>query len=413
MKELHLFDLPNELRIKLKIKYRKKLFDLAYKKFKTTAKIAKLMKLEPLKIRLLRNGRVNPTIDDLKTLLSILTIFSFDELEENVRSIRSKKGYINNPKLPFKLSSNIGTIIGGVLGDGGITGKFCKIFYSNTNEKLVNTFINCVKSIFGDIKYRVIKKEGVNIVEMTNVVGKILLKNFNLPRGDKTLVNYELPVLLFNTNDKNLVRSFLRRIFDDEGCVHKNGNITFSTSIEKSTLKGKYPRRLLGIIELLRKFDVKSGNPIKINERLRVARGNPNSKATVVEDWVFLIYHKKYLRNFQENIGFEMESKNNNLRKVINSIEREETPHKEGLMYFLQNSRELFAETNMPFSRKDLEIKTNRKRSITGSAMKKLKELNLLREMNKNLSINERFLSRHYIVTKEGLETKEIDDTIK
>jgi transcriptional regulator with XRE-family HTH domain len=237
MKELHLFDLPNELRIQLKTNYREKLFDLAYKKFKTTAKLAELMNLEPCKLRLLKNGKVNPTIVDLKNLLSTLNISNFDELEKNIKSIRLKKGYINDPKLPFDLSSNIGTVIGGVLGDGGITGKYCRLFYSNTNEKLVNIFIDSVKSIFGDVKFKISHNvDGVKIVTITSIVGKILLKIFNLPRGDKTLINYELPKLFFNANDKNLVRNFLRQIFADEGCVHKNGNITFSTSIEKCAL---------------------------------------------------------------------------------------------------------------------------------------------------------------------------------
>jgi arginyl-tRNA synthetase len=150
-----------------------------------------------------------------------------------------------------------------------------------------------------------------------------------------------------------------------------------------------------------------------INERFRIARGNPNSKPTVVEDWVFLIYHKKYLRNFLENVGFEIESKNKNLKKVIESIKREETPHDEGLTYFLQNARELFAETSAPFSRKDLESKSYKKRSITSCAIKKLTEMNLLEETRECVATNKGFLPALYIVNKKGMKTNEVNGTIK
>jgi hypothetical protein len=400
MEEIHLFDLPREIRIEFTENYRNKIFESV-----KTKELVNILKVRRETVRRWKRGEVLPTIADLIEISRFIRLDT-NELERNVKSFRAKKGFINNPKLPLKLSSDIGLIIGGVLGDGGITSKHCKLFYANKNEMLVNSFIAAVQNIFGDIKYRLIlHNDGVKVVEITSIVGKILLKVLGLPRGDKTLLNYKLPNLLFETQDKLLVIKFLRRFYDDEGYVHKAGAIVLRMSIEKSLLD-KIPNRFLGLSLLLNKLDIKTSKPAKINERFRIARGNPRANPTIVEDWEIKIYHKKYLTKFLETIGFESKHKSLALRTIIENITREEAPHGEGLMFYLELAREF----RKLFSLKDIKTKSNRKSIIVAQAIRKLKTLSLLREVGKLPGTGSPKL---YEITEKGKSIEFVEGKIK
>jgi hypothetical protein len=415
MKEIHLFDLPEEIRVRIREKFREKIFYLAYKKFRTTKKLAKILKTKPRYIRLGRRGKVNPTIGDLKKLSSFLSSHNVTRLEKNIQSIRLKKGFINNPKLPIKLSNKFGIVAASLLGDGGITSKFCKVFYTNTNENLINSFLKSTRDIFGDVKFRIGKnKGGVSFVEITSIMGKILVHNLKFPRGDKTLLDYEIPTVILES-DKKTVQNFLRRIFDDEGYVNKSERtIVLGTAIEKSKMKNKKgPKRLWNIKYLLQMIGIKCSKPFKVRERFHIGRGSPKAIPTTVEDWRIKIYHKKYLRNFLKNVGFEIESKMQDLKEVISSIKREEAPHGEGLTYFLQNAKNLFLETRKPFSRKDLQIRSSRGKSITDYAIKKLEKMKLLKKVRGCKATGKGFLPCLYTITKKGMETYEVKGTIK
>jgi len=401
MGDIHIFDLPVDIRVEFSENYRNKIF-----KSINTKDLAYAIKCKEQTIRRWKCGEVLPTISDL------LKIFSFakldvKELERNVKSFRAKKGFINNPKLPLNISSDIGLILAGVLGDGGVTYKHCKLFYANKNERLVNSFIDAVRNIFGDVKYRLIlHSDGVKVVEITSIVGKILLKVFGLPRGDKTLLNYELPNLLFETLDKSLVIKFLRRFYDDEGYVHKSGAIVLRTSIEKSLTSNKIPNRLLGLSLLLNKLGIKTSKPAKVSERLRVARGAQSPNPTEVEDWEIKIYHKKYLLQFLEVVGFESTQKNAVLKQIIDSISRYESPKGEGLIYYLQKAREL----STTFTSRDLQLKSNRGKEIANSAIIKLKNLGFLEAVGK---LRGKGAPPSYRITEKGLQADSIRDKIK
>lgn len=400
MREIHLFDLPEEIRIDLTNLCRRKLFLLTIRKVGSIKDLAILLNTKPKNIQRWKNGKRLFTIAVLKRLVSLVEMNPVI-IEKNVICLKIKHGYVKNPKLPIKISKEVGIILGGMLGDGGI-GSDYSVHYSNSSYKMIDTFIKSVKSVFGGAQFCKNKKDGVFSIFFTSILGKILVKNFNVPIGDKTLIDYTIPEIIVNSG-KNIIKTFLQRLFDDEGYVSKSLKaIVFNTTVEKNKINGlDGPKRLIQLRELLQRFGINCGKPTKSVERNHISRGLKLS--AIVQDWRLIIYNRKNLKIFAKKIGFFLSYKMRDLLNIINSIKLEISPKHTSLSYFLENALKLENNIKRPFTSVELALTSKRKISQTRSIIKKLKELGILEEVIPKKLTSKGYTPSYFILNKNKL----------
>ena len=172
----------------------------------------------------------------LDVLNLILDFFSFSNLEENIYYLKGKKGgRIYNLKLPFDFTSSSGVrVIAGILGDGGIPSNRPNPYYTNSNQNLINGFIEDMRCVFGDLEFS--SREIINststittILDFPSLIQKVFLR-IGLKSGKKVETNQNIPPFIFNLGEKERF-SFITQFFDDEGSVNILAkHITFTSS---------------------------------------------------------------------------------------------------------------------------------------------------------------------------------------
>ena len=254
MKEIHLFDLPEELYVKLNPDFFKRLFNSVKNKVGKWSKLAKILNTRSSNTYGWKDGRILFSIKILK-ILCLFVDLKESEVERNVESLKFRGGYISNPKLPILISEDLGVILAALLGDGGIGRHGYVVHYSNTQSCLVDSFIQCIRNSFGDVRLLSDKmRNNVRMVRLSGVLGRILVKTFNIPLGKKTRSDYNIPTIILEAK-KNVKSKFLRRLFDDEGNVGKSTNkISMKTTIESNRIKNEMPVRIKDLVILLSNF---------------------------------------------------------------------------------------------------------------------------------------------------------------
>jgi hypothetical protein len=365
MKEIHLFDLPEELYVKLDTGFFRHLFDNLKRKYGKWCNLAKILNTHPTNVYGWKSGRILFSIKILK-ILCYLTGLEELEVEKFVEFLKFRGGYINNPKLPIIVSEDFGLILAATLGDGGVSRNGYTIHYTNKSTVLVDSFLASVRSVFGDVRIisdKVRNIDNVRMVRLSGVLGRILVKTFKVPLGKKPQFDYNFPNIILESDDKVKSR-FLRRLFDDEGNVNK-------TTIESGKVKNQVPARLKDLTTLLKTFGIRCCNPKKVRERSYFRNKN---ELVVVEDWELGVSDRKSLELFEKNIGFKLEYKANLLRKALSSYKIWETPKNESMNFFLENSKVL----NKEFTSKELAQKTGRSSHRTNIVLRKLVKQGLL-----------------------------------
>ena len=378
MKKFHLFDLPKEIRIELNKNYHNKIFSLACKKVGSYYKLAKLIDVSSKEFYNWKNRKYPLPIFVLEKIASLLQI-SQSEIELKVKALKFYKGTIKNPKLPIRLDENLSLILAGILGDGGISKEY-RVYYCNSKNILINSFINSVRKSLGKVKItQDITEKGIRTIFFSKLFGRILVELFSLPTGDKTYKDYSVPSLIFSSKN-SIISTFLQRLFDDEGSVHRTArNIRISTTIESDKLlDDKGPKRLFEIKELLNKFSIRSSEPNKTGEDFHKSF---NGKLAKVEHWELGIYDRKSLENFAENIGFKLSYKRKSLITAINSFKRYAAPKGKCLDVFLEESLKLLEENKRPFTSKELSKKMGKSLEWSNHNLKILKERKLIKQI--------------------------------
>ena len=159
----------------------------------------------------------------LDILLKILRYFELN-YDNKIEFIRGRDGFrIKNPKLPFNFTSLEGVrIIAGILGDGGIPTNKLNPYYTNSDQDLINGYINDMKSVFGGIEFGVRQIYAINkpttLLELPSFVRKIFLR-IGLRRGKKIITNPKIPSFIFTLSEDKKY-SFLSHFIDDEGSIN-------------------------------------------------------------------------------------------------------------------------------------------------------------------------------------------------
>lgn len=389
MKEIHLFDLPEELYIKLNESFTTNIFSKIKENFGSLVKFASYSGIKEQVLRDSKNRGILLTIHNLKLISQHIHINEFS-LEKEVQAIKFKGGFIKNPNLPFRIDKNIGVIIGGLLGDGGVSRSGYEVHYTNKINDQVDSFLSTIKETFGNVKIITDRiDDNVRTIKLSGVLGRILVKILKVPFGKKVFQDYEIPECIMNGNE-TVIKSFLRRLFDDEGTViESNKLIALVTAVKKDTKKYlQEPQRLLNLKYLLSLFGIRSACK-KVKDRMYFYKETPIE----VEDWKLNIHDRSSLQQFATNIGFDISYKAKKLEKIISSYKLWETPKNESLNFFFDGAQKLVS-GNGSFTSKMLSKETGRSIRRTNRVIRKLLQKRLLYQIdnkirNRNFSIYE------------------------
>ena len=214
-------DLDKNFIVRIDEKTAKMLIGKLKKKYILWKIIAKKLNTSPANIhRIRKTGIIN--VDMLKIITKDLSIF-FDNIRDNILTIRIWCRGIEIPNiLPLYPSPELASIVGHALGDGGLNSKCCRFEYGNTRKELITAVKNDVTIVFKfDKPYetRLRKTENMKKIIYPSIIGR-LLELTGTPRGKKVTKKYKIPDWIIKGN-KEVKRSFLQAMFDDEGSVEK------------------------------------------------------------------------------------------------------------------------------------------------------------------------------------------------
>ncbi|MCX6799499.1 MAG: LAGLIDADG family homing endonuclease [Candidatus Diapherotrites archaeon] len=314
--EINLFDLPrNQVRVKIRKEFREEIFSkllAKYGSFSGVAKATGLSRGEAARRYFIeRSGMPLSFLERI----CLLTNISRKDAQHNVvelKTIKSKES-IKNPKLPFRITPKFALAVGGVLGDGGIEKKKCRVWYFNQEKEQIESFTGAVKDSFGEVNFaRHRSISGTPCVIFPKIIG-VILKIIGLQDGNK---NYQhkvgVPEMLLNSRDKKVKIALLQRLFDDDGTVvnhHNNRCVSFiAPKITPKEEIVEQPKILLDIRKILLEFGIESA----------ICTHGKNIKSTeITTNWEIRIRGKENLQKFYEKVGFGLERKQKTLKAVL------------------------------------------------------------------------------------------------
>lgn len=228
LREFHLWDLPNYIRINLEEKNRKGLFNHVLKQTKTIRNLTKLIQKETNKkisFETVRSYIIGNYYIPLWFLNKIINLFYdrdfYSKIERKIIAFRGPRGdIIYNPNFPWKEDVRIIRIVIRLIGDGheggGISIGRVPV-YSNSCKELTEQFINDL-NFFGKVKFRKYTlNEGkrCSSIEFPKVIGHILKHLYKIDfRGKYARLSnkiYSLP--------RNIVIEAIKVYGDDEGSM--------------------------------------------------------------------------------------------------------------------------------------------------------------------------------------------------
>ncbi|MEK6932619.1 MAG: hypothetical protein AABW56_02380 [Nanoarchaeota archaeon] len=228
LREFHLWDLPNYIRINLEEKNRKGLFNHVLKQTKTIRNLTKLIQKETNKkisFETVRSYIIGNYYIPLWFLNKIINLFYdrdfYSKIERKIIAFRGPRGdIIYNPNFPWKEDVRIIRIVIRLIGDGHAGGGISigrVPVYSNSCKELTEQFINDL-NFFGKVKFRKYTlNEGkrCSSIEFPKVIGHILKHLYKIDfRGKYARLSnkiYSLP--------RNIVIEAIKVYGDDEGSM--------------------------------------------------------------------------------------------------------------------------------------------------------------------------------------------------
>lgn len=305
-------------RFSIEDEFRLKLFRRVIEKEGTIRNLAKKLACEPDLIRVMRIGQTKFIKWQIVKKLVEIAGIPEEELEKHVIAIKGgMSGKVVEVKFPIKESPELALLVAKGMGDGSIEKDKLRFSFWNKEEKLIEEVCNCVSKAIGKTRGTITKlKDGRIQVKFCPFVGFVLHKT-GVPIGNKTLQQFDVPEWIKNGSEK-IKLSFLRGIFDDEGCVKKKSKNNRSRAIilaqgKLFELKSSLENFLCSIKEMLLEFEIKSG---KITKQ-EIIRDKMGRDKVILR---FSISGKKSLENFLNKIGFTHPKKSLALQEAIKSF---------------------------------------------------------------------------------------------
>ncbi|HLD05775.1 MAG TPA: LAGLIDADG family homing endonuclease [Candidatus Nanoarchaeia archaeon] len=208
-------DLINRL-IKLQFKNKKNIHQRLNRTYKIPFNV--------FKDRLKRGYRYFVDLEILLTLCDLLNIPK-DRLQKEIIAYKARRGhnYIENPKLPIKITPLFDMLIAHHIGDGymvQIQGRKIYFGYRQYNEKYRMLYLKKIEAIFGKLRYKIdyFHKEGSTNIYFPVSVSGLMFKVYDLKPEDFMSETARIPEPIFQKNWKHQL-AFLLGIIIDEGHV--------------------------------------------------------------------------------------------------------------------------------------------------------------------------------------------------
>ncbi len=181
------------------------------------------------KSRHLKENRIQG--ESLKFLMDSLGMET-QFLEKKVAKITGIKGQggLENPKFPTgeKLQTLRARIVGTVVSDCQIRGSK-GLIYSESSYERIDRFQDTLRN-FGDMQLKRNFREdrGTYEIYINSAMSEAVIF-WEIPEGDRTILNYGLPSDVHKWS-KNAQRALIQDMFSQDGCVSKNGEISWNRS---------------------------------------------------------------------------------------------------------------------------------------------------------------------------------------
>jgi len=250
-------------------------------------------------------------LENLK-ILQRLSKVSWEEIENNTLSLKSgMAGAEISVSLPIKIDTEMGSIVGHILGDGSIDKRYKQVFYSNNDKDLLREFSQYMEKVFGispriwmqrtatfEGKTRWEKRlkrineleEGKNCgLFYPTICGVVLNKIF----GDFAIGKNKNITNEIKKTNKKFKASLIRAFFDDEGSVQPKSIRVFQD--RKDILED--------FRDFLLKFEIYPGEIKTYIKRDK-------------DRYYFDIHRKSNLIKFRDKIGFTSSRKINKLKEI-------------------------------------------------------------------------------------------------
>lgn len=305
----------------------------------------------------------------IKKLKQLLTYINkeYDSINNEILEIRRGKNSIKNPKFPINLfNKKIGSIMGNLVSDGWLSydksrKNYIRTTYCSGDEQAINMFTQNIKDIFGEVHFNQGYLRNSTVIRSGNSILGETLRRVGGTVGKKYKLNRGIPWIVKKGN-KEIKKSYLSSIFDDEGSVGKNGfpyvilsrnvhiqlnnkekytinrfvvplmksnlfptgHVTRRISIRllKQILKEKKEYKILRkILNSKPKILIDESNLLKtefdINNYTYVISLQLTSNNNYSVQSCMVIRNKKEIIDFYKNIGFNLSRKQNKLKNIL------------------------------------------------------------------------------------------------
>ncbi len=260
-----------------------------------------------------------------------------------------------------------------------------RLGYVNSDKKLHEEIIRCVKNVFGNVKYSQRKVKGAYETFFTGVLGKIYVEVFGFVPKNKIVKNPHLHKIITNLRNSEDIGAFLTQLIDDEGSfnqrtlyigisagkIPRNKKKIISNKFNQTSVQNKYmPNILKDTRFVLRKIDIEPsvkkpqfyidhgensiklmsyliiqgpGDLLKINSICKFKNKNFRIKfLEYVERWKRII---KAIKCLEDNNGFftvdmvksELKTSMETARNVIKIMKRDRIIRQEEKGYYLHS----------------------------------------------------------------------------
>lgn len=310
MDEIHLDEFPEDIYIKLYRTFTEMLFERAIRSFGLQKMLARHLSVGDRTILHWKKGERAIPVKVVLYLSKLLGI-EINEIEKHVASygLKTSNKKVGFPKLPIKITSSLGRILGHLtLGDGSIGRRDFDPAYvgdlSVGKEFLRTQFKHCCEEVFGKVPFRENRYTSgygsvCERITLPGVIGKLLVRSF----GDCFSVRVKIPERIFDFQD--VLSATLSAIYDDDASVSYN----VKTGMRQIKMETNQKEALLQIKHIL-----KGVFNIDASKVFRVWHGKRKKFY-----WNLAITGKENLRKFVAKIGFSHPQKRKNLKRMLAS----------------------------------------------------------------------------------------------
>lgn len=349
--------------------------------------------------RLKRYKRIS--LRSLKRTSQFLCLDS-EFVERNITMITSHRSThvgIKNPRLPFCFRNREGMIlIASIFGDGGISSEG-NVRYHNQDKKLIDLFIKSLK-VLGDVDFKVyFRKDKTYHVSLPIIVGHIFAE-MGIPWGYKTKTNPRIPKYVFSLDRENKA-SFIRQFFNDEGNVRlKDRRLQLKQTRELKNVTEKevkknpekyHPSCLKGMRNLL----------LGLNIISKISLSDFRDEGSIKTDWELSIYGKESLDSYSRLVGFDSESKRENLEKCLKSYKFPSAGRNERFLFALQYCAAIENKNNV-FTKHDLSKMSKRSLKTATYFLVDMKKRGFVDIAERGRDKNGRLMPLRYRLTKNA-----------